>query len=167
MKAAAVVAAQNSRKPKSVQRQRPLKVSGVGNGSQQCKFDCCLPVALKRTDGSTVEGTFTAPTVGDSSELPSLLGLQTLIDNKAILDFGTRQLHFIKNGAATIDLPSGSSTFQLEHAPSGHLVLPCSNFQEAEEQRKKLDDEEMALMETETSPSSSSSSTAPIGGKFQ
>ena len=28
-------------------------------------------------------------------------------------------------------LPTGSDTYQLELAPSGHLVLPCSEFQKA------------------------------------
>ena len=37
------VAINAGRKPSYTQRQKPLGVSGVGNGSQACHYDCTLP----------------------------------------------------------------------------------------------------------------------------
>ena len=47
------------------------------------------------------------------------------------MDLRTKQLHFLGEGEPTIVLPPGSETFQLESASSGHLLLPCSEFQHA------------------------------------
>ena len=77
--------------PKQQRRDRPLNVSGFGNGSQTCTHDCTLPISLVDIDGEPLRGTFTTPTVNDSS-LPALLGLNTLIDRRAILDM-TRFAH--------------------------------------------------------------------------
>ena len=37
--------------PSYGRRAVPLSISGVGNGSQQCPYDCQLPIALKNTRG--------------------------------------------------------------------------------------------------------------------
>ena len=159
----------HNQKSGSQRRPRPLKVTGVGTGSQSCEYDTVMPVALTRTDGTSISGTFTAPCIGGDSELPALLGLTALLDNKAIIDFGTRQLHFVNNGTVKLDLPSGSSSFQLEHAPSGHLVLPCAEWEKIEEAQKKakLDryGESYQLFGTPTSSGStpSGSSDEPNG----
>ena len=73
------------KKPKQTQREKPLNVSGVGNGSQQAKYNVKLPLALKQTDGKVVTGTFESPTI-PSSGLPALLGLTALVNNRAIID---------------------------------------------------------------------------------
>ena len=62
-----------------------------------------------------------------------------------------------------IDLPSGSSSFQLVHAPSGHLVLPCSHYSEADRQRKTLDEQSVALMQV-SSEASVNTARAPGQG---
>ena len=109
-----------------------MNVSGVGHGSQKCIYDCTLSVALRQSrDGSKgKEGTIVIPSV-QHSDLPGLLGLTTLRQNRAVLDFATLKLHFLGPGDSRVDqsLPPGTDTFQLEIAPSGHLVLPCSEFQ--------------------------------------
>ena len=85
-KRVAIEAAKRGRKPNYTRRQRPLKVGGVGNGTQACGFDCNLPVAFRHSEKKTaVEGNITIPTVNDS-ELPGLLGLTALRKNKAIID---------------------------------------------------------------------------------
>ena len=130
-KEVARAAAQNHHKPTYEKRPRPLTVSGVGHGSQECHYDCKLPVALQQTEGrGSVLGSLTAPAVANS-DLPGLLGLNALRKNRAILDFSTLRLHFC--GPAGIEmekhLPPGSESFQTELAPSGHMVLPCCEFQ--------------------------------------
>ena len=119
-------------KPRHEQRPRPLEVSGVGNGSQKCHYDCTLPVAFRPESGNqkAIIGNLVSPAVADS-ELPGLLGLTALRKNRAVLDFTTLKLYFC--GPADYDvaesLPEGSDTFQLEIAPSGHIVLPCCEFE--------------------------------------
>ena len=111
-------------------RDTPLKVSGVGNGHQECHYDCKLPIALKPDDGTgSILGSLTIPSV-PNSELPGLLGLAALRKNRAILDLSSMQLHFCGPGDIKIEsgLPPGTETFQLEQAPSGHLVLPCCEY---------------------------------------
>ena len=69
------------------------------------------------------------PTVS-KSDLPGLLGLAALTKNRGILDFNTMELHFCGPGDYDLGkaLPPGTDTFQLEKAPSGHMVLPCCEY---------------------------------------
>ena len=115
------------RDPQVLPRSSPLQVGGVGRGAQVCHSDCRLPIAITRSDGSAATGSFTSPIVKDSA-CPALLGLRALAENRAILDLGTKQLHFLGEGEPILKLPPGSETFQLESAVSGHLLLPCSEF---------------------------------------
>ena len=109
-------------------RPQPLQVGGVGHGAQICAQDCKLPIAMRRDDGSIATGSFTSPVVRGSA-CPALLGLRTLAQNGALLDMSRKQLHFMPQGTeATIVLPPGAETFQLESAQSGHLLLPCGEF---------------------------------------
>ena len=74
-------------------------------------------------------GKLVTPTVS-KSDLPGLLGLSALTKNRGILDFKTMELHFCGPGDYDLlkALPPGTDTFQLELAPSGHMVLPCCEF---------------------------------------
>ena len=127
-------------KPSYQQRRVPLNVSGVGNGSQSCNYDCSLPVSLRHADdpNKSSKGVLTIPSIPDSN-LPGLLGLQSLRKNRAVLDFNTLKLYFCGPGDSSIEssLPPGTDTFQLELAPSGHLVLPCCEYGE----RSKTDND--------------------------
>ena len=46
------------------------------------------------------------------------------------------KLHFVGAGDAELNLPPGSETFQLYLSPSGHLMLPVSEFQNHKKQGK-------------------------------
>ena len=129
------------RRPQQQARDRPLNVSGVGNGSQQCTHNVTLPVALKKIDGTHSGGTFNVPVV-TNSELPGLLGLQAMRDRNAILDMNTLQLHFCGDGDYDLptNLPPGTESYQCEIAPSGHMVIPCCNYDGVDrEERGRLD----------------------------
>ena len=75
----------------------------------------------------------------DNSNLPALVGNQTLIANRALLDFAKNQLHFLGPGELQLTLPPGSESFQLEMSPSGHMVLPCDYHKALTEQKPTLD----------------------------
>ena len=115
--------------PSQNKRARPLSVMGVGNGNQTCTHDCTLPIAMSRGNDTTVTGSFTTPVVA-GSELPGLLGFKTMRNNRAVLDMVNLQLHFCGPANINLTLPPGTESFQLEISPSGHLVLPCTNFED-------------------------------------
>jgi hypothetical protein len=148
-------ALEHGRKPTQVKRDRPLNVSGVGNGSQACTHNCLLPVAFRRTDDAHSRGTFQVPVV-PNSDLPGLLGLQSLRDRRAILDCTTLQLHFLGPGDCdlTTVLPPGTESYQCELAPSGHMVLPCGEYRGVDrEERGRLDTGPEVALHSSSSPS--------------
>jgi hypothetical protein len=129
----AVAAARRDRRPMCERRQTPLEVSGVAAGSQSCEFDCELPVAFEQADGQTASvGCVAAPTVSNS-DLPGLLGLAALRMNRAKLDFSILKLFFCGPGDYDLPrgMPPGADSFQCEIAPSGHLVIPCCEYEGA------------------------------------
>ena len=128
----ALMAKASGHKPRHQRRDRALQVSGVGNGSQQCNYDCDLPVAIRpKGQGRLQTGILRVPAVQDS-DLPGLMGLTALKKNKAILDSNTLTLYFCGDTQYNLDqtLPKGTDKYQLETAPSGHLVLPCCEYRE-------------------------------------
>lgn len=142
--------------PAESKRERPLRVAGVGHGSQIAEYDCKLPISLKDVNGKFTTGTFTSPAI-QHSDLPGLLGLASLERMKAVVDFGTRQLHIPGPGPVTMDqaLPPGSTSYQMHKAPSGHLLLPCTYFSEG---KKHIDmhtrPEEAIALIAQSEPSS-------------
>jgi hypothetical protein len=83
-----------------------------------------------------------------------------LTKRRGIIDCQKRQIHFVGPGDYDLEktLPPGTESFQCETSPSGHMVLPCSEFNKADEAEKhgKLEvGEDLALPVT-----TSSSSTA-------
>ena len=125
----------------------PVNVSGVGNGFKQAKHECVLPIACQSREGEFKGGTFTTPTVQDSN-LPGLIGLSALEKMRTVLDLTTGTIHFLGPGDHTIDaaLPPGTSSFKLSKAPSGHLLLPCTYYQDIDAQAQKVDKDEMSLL---------------------
>ena len=108
----------------------PLNVSGVGNGSQQCRFQVRCPIAIPHSDGQARLHSLESPIVeGPGEDLPGLLGLRTLETLRAIMDTGNRILYIPGPGDVQIILPPGSQAIPLEKAPSGHLVMPIDNFE--------------------------------------
>ncbi len=122
-------AATLGRRPKHVKRDRPLKVSGVGEGSQAATYNIELPCCFEKADGSYASGTFDAPCV-KGSQLPGLLGLNSLEGNRGLIDFTTSKLYFLGSGDYDLAsvLPPGTDCYQLNKAPSGHLILPCNHY---------------------------------------
>ena len=148
---ASTQASKFGRKPQQIQRERALKVSGVGNGSQSARFDCIVPMALQQTSGNYVGGSFELPTV-DGSDLPALLGLNSLKCHRAILDMNTMKLHFCGPGDYDLEktLPPGTESYELKEAPSGHLILPCGYHKELAKQestgKANVDKEQVSLL---------------------
>ena len=129
-KAVAISGARAGKQPRYKKRPKPLSVSGVGHGSQQCHYACHLPIALRHDSTNDIsEGEISLPAV-QNSDMPGLLGNQSLIDNNAIWDFKNMKLYFTGPGEYDLlrALPPGTDVFQLERAPSGHIVLPICEY---------------------------------------
>ncbi|CAE8673590.1 unnamed protein product, partial [Polarella glacialis] len=101
---------------------RALGIEGVGRHAQECVEATALECAF--SDGTV--GTFTAPVVPNSA-IPALLGLKSLRSKRAILDT-TGMLYLPGDGGFHIKLSPGSIALKLELTPSGHLLLPCSEY---------------------------------------
>ena len=124
----AMLASRHGLRAKQTLRERPLNVSGVGRGAQTCTHDCDLPIALRTVDDRVITGVYRTPTLNENA-LPALLGLKTLLERRAILDFGRMQCVFTGPGETQIDYSPGSDIFKMIQAPSGHLMLPCCEYQ--------------------------------------
>ena len=133
----ATVAVDNKRKPEQYKRERPLSVSGVGNGSQSCEFNCRLPIAIPNQSGKFTKGTFDTPTV-PKSMLPALLGLDSTRRCRGIIDTNTLVLHLCGPGDYDLmaALPAGTESIQCKIAPSGHMVIPCAEFAELDKRQR-------------------------------
>ena len=108
-------------------RSAALRVGGVGRGAQTCNNDVMLPIAIPRVDGGVQAGTFSAPII-EGSSAPALLGLRSLTEHRAILDMCSCQLHLLGPGETRLELTPGTETFNLERAPTGHLLLPFQEY---------------------------------------
>jgi hypothetical protein len=125
--ALAAIRAGRTKDVAQIVRKEALNVQGVGNGSQRCTYDCKLPIAIRDKTGKVTTGNFITPVV-DNSDLPGLLGLESMRANRGILDMHNNIYYMCGPGGANIELSPGSRAFKLLEAPSGHLVLPCSEF---------------------------------------
>jgi len=102
----------------------PFTVGGVGRQAQVCRQKVMHHIALEGGE----HGTFEAPEIPDS-EVPALLGLRAMREHRALLDVYNRRLYRVGPGGYKLQLSPGSSMNELEVSNSGHLMLPCSEFE--------------------------------------
>ena len=102
-----------------------LSVEGVGSRESQITQQAICPVKVSPGPPSA----FTTNVVSNS-ELPGLLGLRSLFEDKALIDVFNKKLVYVGQGGYKIVLSPGSKTMNLENAASGHLLLPCTEWGE-------------------------------------
>jgi hypothetical protein len=112
--------------------------------------------------GTPYSGTYTTPVVSNS-DLPGLLGLNTMRRNRCILDMVNLQLHMCGPADVRLNLPPGTEGFQLEISPSGHLVLPCGNHPPKNSATEASRTEIVLQSSTESAPSSNTVPTVAEG----
>ena len=137
MKDTIILSIRHGRRPEQYRRERPLDVSGIGNGSQKCTHTCKIPLAIRRSDGTICRATFDTPTI-PPSQVPALLGLDSLRTSRAIMDLNTLRLHMCGPGDYKLEeiLPPGTEHIQCVLAPSGHMVVPCGEYDALDQQRQ-------------------------------
>jgi hypothetical protein len=117
---------------------KPLKVAGVGNGTNEAKWEVHVPIALADMDGNVSLHEYRVPVIGDEGkELPALLGLQSLARQNSILEMapGNEYLTLPGPGGYSINWSPGTVRYKLEQSPSGHLLLPCDDFAKVSKER--------------------------------
>jgi hypothetical protein len=111
--------------------QKPLRVAGVGRGTDQAEWEVHVPIALIDTEENGALHEFRAPVIGGAGkELPALLGLQSMSRQNGVLEMapGNEHLTLPGPGGYTINWSPGTVRYKLEKALSGHLLLPCDDF---------------------------------------
>jgi hypothetical protein len=103
-----------------------ITVEGVGKEPDVIDDLVKMPVCYE--DGAT--GVFEAVVTKDS-DLPALLGLTSLTKRAGIVDTGNDRLIYSGPGGVKYTLSPGSKVYQCKRAISGHLLLPCAEWQAA------------------------------------
>jgi len=120
---AAEAARAGQKSPEYTQRERPLRCSGVGTGSQTAEWDVLHRICL--ADGRV--DCYKAPGL-PNSKTPGLLGQISMANRRTLMDTFTKQMYLIGPGGYEIRLSPGSQMLDLESSQMGHLMLPCSRF---------------------------------------
>ena len=96
--------------------------------------------AYRITGGSQNEADlhhFQTPVVDEpGQDLPLILGLRSMRSKDGVLEMaaGKERLTFPGPGGYSIQWMPGAQHFPLVPAPSGHLVLPCGEYQKIQQQ---------------------------------
>jgi hypothetical protein len=139
-------------KVKQARMDKPLNVAGVGHGTNKAEWEVKMPIALGDTDGTVLMHNYTAPTVtGAGSELPALLGLQSMSKQNGVLEMaaGNEYLTLPGPGGYTVTWSPGTARYKLERAPSGHLILPCDEYKKVDRNRAGVDEPMVSFFGTQ------------------
>ena len=112
---------------------RPFGIEGVGKGSNDVTKQAVVPIAL----ASGVVGAYTANMV-EHSNIPALLGLEPLIKQRTLLDLQNGKLILLGEGGYQLKLSPGSAVHNLERSPTGHLMLPTSEWKSVNKTAKQI-----------------------------
>ena len=161
-------AAQHGHRARREQMARPLEIQGVGNGTQKCEVKAVLPIALPRSSGAFSLNEYHAPVI-PNSPVPGLLGLRSMKSRRTIIDTINNKTYMCGPGEVQIIVPPGTEIYDCVSAPSGHMLLPVSDYDSLrryEEKRDRLEapPEPVVLPVINEHPqasTSSSSSSAP------
>jgi hypothetical protein len=101
-----------------------LSIDGVGSGKPStCTQTGIVPIALAGGQFAS----YTAPIIPES-QVPSLLGLTTMTELRVVLDLVHDKWIALGPGGMEMKLSPGSKVLDLKRTPTGHLMLPCSNW---------------------------------------
>ena len=142
-------AVQANLQPTEERLRQPLYVAGVGSGSQQANWELNVPIATTNRDGNTTQHSMRAPAVeGEGRELPALLGLRSMQAGDGVVETGVKQkrLTYPGPGGYEITWAPGAVHFDLESAPSGHLLIPVDNYDKLPSDTGGLQPKQLSLL---------------------
>ena len=103
---------------------KPVELEGVGSGTSSMTHSATVPIALNKE----VSGVFETGVI-NNSEIPALLGLEGMEANHMIIDAKNKRCYLIGPGGYDIKLSPNSTVHALHKSPTGHLMLPVSNWE--------------------------------------
>jgi len=109
----------------SIPMRNQLVVGGVGTGTQTATQKVVHRIGL----AGGREANYKTPVLPNSGT-PALLGQRSLRKMRALIDCFTGRLYFIGPEDYQIKVSPGSETHELVESHAGHLMLPCSEFQD-------------------------------------
>ena len=68
-------------------------------------------------------------TDADPSSVPALWGVKSQVKHRTIVDLVNNKIHLCGPGKVHIDAPAGSVSMAMEPAMSGHMLVPCTKYQ--------------------------------------
>ena len=117
---------------KQIQRNKELKISGVGKHHEVSTHEVHVSLTMVTEDGRAFQGSYGALVI-NKSQFPALLGLKSMIDERVIQDLRDSDNIFLymtmticDPRVTTIEYAPGPHTFSLEQAFTRHLMLPCT-----------------------------------------
>jgi hypothetical protein len=109
----------------SIPMRNQLEVGGIGTGTQTATQKVVHRIGL----AGGREANYKTPVLPNSGT-PALLGQRSLRKMRALIDCFTGRLYFIGPEDYQIKVSPGSETHELVESHAGHLMLPCSEFQD-------------------------------------
>jgi hypothetical protein len=106
--------------------EKRMQVDGVGQSPSTCINSAIVPIALQ---GGEI-AYYKANVINDS-EVPALLGLESLEARRSVIDLVSGTLIELGPGPFQLNLPAGSKLRKLYKSPTGHLMLPCTEWDNA------------------------------------
>ena len=110
---------------------KPITVEGVGKEADRSVESASVNIALP--DGAA--GSYEAPIL--EGPLPALWGLRSMRRHRTLFDVVNKKVYFLGPGGYKISLSPGSTTYDLQESPSGHLMLPVSCFDDMKKIQEK------------------------------
>jgi hypothetical protein len=126
--------------PKYVARAQRLYVNGVGDGSATCDYEVFAPIAIKFEEQDATQEVYRANIAeGVGVNLPAILGLDSMKDKDAVIMLrkGKETMAFPGPGGYKIEWSPGTKLLPMTPAPSGHLVVPCGQFDALPKEKEK------------------------------
>ena len=117
-------------------RAQRLNVNGVGSGSAPCDEEADIPIAVRMEDSNTPKTDVFRANIakGSGANLPAILGSLSMQEKDAVilLRKGKEAMVFPGPGGYKIEWSPGTKILPMVPAPSGHLVIPCDRFADAD-----------------------------------
>ena len=123
MKRFAKIALENGQGSEFKPLQHRTSIEGVGGTPSHCSQTGTVPIKLADGKISSYKAT-----IIEDSDVPALLGLATMTQERVLLDLIHDRYIKVGPGGFKLELSPGSTVLEMKRAPTGHLMLPASKW---------------------------------------
>jgi hypothetical protein len=132
MKKFAKIALENGQGSEFKSLQNRTSIEGVGGTPSHCSQTGTVPIRLSNGMVSSYKAT-----IIEDSDVPALLGLETMTKERVLLDLIHDRYIKVGPGGFKLELSPGSTVLELKRAPTGHIMLPATNWGQSKPTTKK------------------------------